>query len=148
MPNKYILKSILRGVSTMSHSAHQLKPAWQTLPPELISQIITELLSGFPLPVFEPDALYLGQICSTWRDTFISSPKFWSSLAIDFDPTRHLPSRCLQDFDHALYVVELCLERSQNHLLTFGCIGCKQTPIMTTSANRCLLVASGRSRHS
>ncbi|KIL63906.1 hypothetical protein M378DRAFT_11822 [Amanita muscaria Koide BX008] len=111
----------------MSHEAHQLKAfdpensPWQTLSPELISQIIKELLSGLPLPVCEPDAFpwYLGQICSAWRDTFILSPKFWSSLAIDFDPTRHRPSRCLHDFDRALDVVELCLERSQNHLLTF-----------------------------
>ncbi|KAM6489380.1 hypothetical protein JOM56_015281 [Amanita muscaria] len=90
---------------------------WQTLAPEIVCAIFEHLVVGFPLPIFKPHLFpwNLGQVCSAWRDAFISCPKFWSVFLIDF-----LPSEISLDRFHlADYLVKLCLKRSRDHPICF-----------------------------
>ncbi|KAM6499450.1 hypothetical protein JOM56_004958, partial [Amanita muscaria] len=88
---------------------------WQTLPPELIFQILSKFLPGLTLHVTTGPRIfpwYLGHICSSWRAVFMS-PQFWSSLVVNIWEAH------LTNVERALLLIEMAIQRSKNHPLTF-----------------------------
>ncbi|KIL61175.1 hypothetical protein M378DRAFT_167355 [Amanita muscaria Koide BX008] len=91
----------------------------QFLANELIYEILRHFLPELQLSVAEFDVFpwYLGQICSSWRTVFISSPQFWSTLDINIDA-------CLEEelpyHDSIFELVQLALKRSNGYPLSLS----------------------------
>ncbi|KAJ7717708.1 hypothetical protein B0H16DRAFT_1700873 [Mycena metata] len=83
-----------------------------TLPPEIIAEVFIHFLPAYPrhpprAGLLSP--LTLGQICRTWREIALLTPKLWRAVSI------LLPSRTRRE---QLHVAELMLARSGSSLLT------------------------------
>ena len=100
---------------------------WQILAPELVFGILRHFLpaGGLKLSVIEPALFpwYLGQICSSWREVFISYPEFWNNLVIHLQSHRD-KNFCTTigvdaNFNRALAILNTCLPRSRNCPLSF-----------------------------
>src|ERR1700729_3599598 len=62
-------------------------PALQRVPPEIWAQIFAVSIEdawtpGYPRVDIRKPPLLLGQICSSWRATSLSTPKLWSSICV------------------------------------------------------------------
>ncbi|KAK2460456.1 hypothetical protein APHAL10511_007621 [Amanita phalloides] len=86
---------------------------WQTLIPELVFEIFRHFLPRLKLSVIRPKLFpwYLGQICSSWRDVFVSSPEFWCHLDFHLDVDF--------DVDRGLVISNVCLPRSNPRPISF-----------------------------
>ncbi|KAM6497449.1 hypothetical protein JOM56_007922 [Amanita muscaria] len=91
----------------------------QFLANELIYAILRHFLPESQLSVAESDLFpwYLGEICSTWRTVFISSPQFWSTLHIDIDACIEEDLPC---YDSIFELVQVALTRSNGHPLSLS----------------------------
>ncbi|TDL17642.1 hypothetical protein BD410DRAFT_831375 [Rickenella mellea] len=56
----------------------------QSIPPEILSRIFLECLSGncFPPPAKSEAPLLLGRVCSHWRSIVLSTQELWTSLGL------------------------------------------------------------------
>ncbi|KAM6492563.1 hypothetical protein JOM56_012287 [Amanita muscaria] len=89
---------------------------WETLPLEIIFEIFGIFLPGLKISTTEHDQFpwYLGQVCMTWRNAFLTFPQLWSTLDINLE--WHLDHTTLE---RRLAMVEECLLRSGNHTISF-----------------------------
>jgi hypothetical protein len=92
---------------------------WQNLAPELVFGILRHFIPfrGLKLSVTKPELFpwYLGQICSSWREVFISYPAFWNYFIIQLE----FESVSFTDLDRALAILHACLPRSRNSPFSF-----------------------------
>lgn len=110
----------------------RISSMWEDLAPELVLGIFRHFLSGLKLSVTEPALFpwYLGQICSSWREIFISYPAFWSNFIIHLESQVELQydfveAHCTTmhvevDAHRALAILNTtCLPRSGNFPFSF-----------------------------
>ena len=91
---------------------------WATLCLELTYEVLTYCLSGATLDVCTPGLYpwYLGHVCTLWR-SFIFSPCFWDRFTFQ---ARGLETITIGQLQRALELVQLCIERTKNHLFSFS----------------------------
>ncbi|KAM6492564.1 hypothetical protein JOM56_012288 [Amanita muscaria] len=90
---------------------------WGTLALEIIFEIFGHFLPGLKVSITEHHQFpwYLGQVCMTWRNAFLTFPQLWSTL--DIDLAKQHPDHTT--LEHNLAMVEECLLRSGNHTISF-----------------------------
>jgi hypothetical protein len=117
-----------RGRLYESITRHQatLSPV-RKLPPEILAEIFLHAADGssmvWPREKGEVEMpLLLGRICSYWRAVSHALPLLWSKIRLDIPPT--LESRSTGSREAACTaardLVEICLSRSGNTLLSFS----------------------------
>ncbi|KAJ7021156.1 hypothetical protein C8F04DRAFT_1141707 [Mycena alexandri] len=110
-----------------------------TLPPEIIAEVFLRFLPVYPkLPpvggLFSP--FTLGQICRTWREIALSTPRLWR--AVDMSPSS------TSTLKQQLHLTKLTLARSGSCLLS---ISIKATEGQTPSIVEVLAPHCGRWEH-
>ncbi|KAM6502608.1 hypothetical protein JOM56_002585 [Amanita muscaria] len=95
-------------------------PTWHALAAELIFEILRYARPEL-IPVLNPRDFpwHLGHICSSWRAVFVSSSQFWNTLSIDLDSKAKDRKIDPRPYEHALDIVNVCVQRSKSRPLKF-----------------------------
>ena len=121
---------------------------WQTLTPELITEIILQSsVREWELCLHAPCLFpwYLGHICRAWRSVFVSTPQIWANLSFD---SGHFYRKTLRHFEHALSVAEMCMVWSRDHPLSFRYSVGAVHPLDPISSTTCCKLLETLIRHS
>ncbi|PFH49867.1 hypothetical protein AMATHDRAFT_62251 [Amanita thiersii Skay4041] len=89
------------------------------IPPELITEIFTYIPTTLSLHCPSCFPWYLGQICSTSRAVFHSTPQFWSDISIDMPMMLRRKSQ-VNMYERAIALLRLFLDRNQGQRFCFS----------------------------
>ncbi|KAJ6589228.1 hypothetical protein B0H19DRAFT_1103328 [Mycena capillaripes] len=119
-PNESLKTSHLIPAESSDFRRDALISFVSTLPPEIMSDIVTKFLPSYPefpphFGLFSP--LLLSQICRHWRQIAPSTPSLWSAIRINILAGNRRP------LAGKLQVVETWLARSRNYPLSLHFTG-------------------------
>ena len=94
-----------------------LEIMWQTLAPEIVTEILLQFLPAPKISLTEPQQFpwHLGHVCRMWRGVFLSHLQFWTTFVVDITDTYQLG-----DLERALTILKTRLiDRGGDHPISF-----------------------------